>query len=136
MPELASYDYAVVRVVPSVERGEFVNAGIVLFCRTRRFLRAIIELDEARLLVLAPDVDLESVRHQLQCIPLVCEGGKAAGPIGSLTQAERFHWLTAPRSTIIQPSPVHSGLTADPAKALDHLAAAMVRMPGSPVEGA
>ncbi|RPJ33833.1 MAG: DUF3037 domain-containing protein [Planctomycetaceae bacterium] len=131
MPELSSYDYAIVRVVPSVERGEFVNAGVILFCRTRRFLRARIHLDEARLLALSPDIDLESVRHQLECIPLVCEGGKAAGPIGLLSQAERFHWLTAPRSTIIQPSPVHSGLTADPASALDHLESSMVLPPSA-----
>ncbi len=127
MRELSSYDYAVVRVVPSVERGEFVNAGVILFCRTRRFLQARIELDEGRLLALAPDVDLEEVRQHLECIPRVCKGGAGAGPIGLLSQAERFHWLTTPRSTIIQTSPAHSGLTADPARSLDHLVDTMVR---------
>ncbi len=127
MPELSSYDYALVRVVPSVERGECVNAGVILFCRTRRFLRAKIDLDETRVLALSPNVDLEEVRQHLDCISRVAVGGADAGPIGRLSQAERFHWLTSPRSTIIQPSPVHSGLTADPARSLDHLLDTMVR---------
>ena len=132
MPALSTYDYAIVRVVPSIEREEFVNAGVILFCRTRRFLQAQIDLDEDRLLALAPGADLESVREHLDCIPTVCEGGPEAGPIGRLSQAERFHWLVAPRSTIIQPSPVHSGLTSDPARTLQHLLEAMVKSSRTP----
>lgn len=131
MPALASYDYAIIRVVPRVEREESVNAGAILFCRTRRFLQARIELDEERLLALAPDVELEAVRAHLEAIPLICAGGPAAGPIGRRSQAERFHWLVAPRSTILQPSPVHSGLCADPAAALEHLMDTMVRPPSA-----
>jgi Protein of unknown function (DUF3037) len=129
MPAPSSFDYAIVRVVPRVERGEFVNAGVVLFCRTRRFLGARIELDEGRLLALAPDIDLAEVRRHLEAIPLICAGGPEAGPIGRLPQAERFHWLIAPRSAMIQTSPVHSGLCADPAAALEHLLDVMVRLP-------
>lgn len=127
MPALPSYDYAVIRVVPRVEREEFVNAGVILFCRTRRFLQARVELDRQRLLALAPCLDLAAVERHLATIPRLCEGGEAAGPLGRLGLAERFHWLVAPRSTIIQPSPVHSGLCADPAAALEHLLATMVR---------
>jgi hypothetical protein len=129
MPALSSFDYAVVRVVPRVERGEFINAGIILFCRTRRFLRARIELDRARLTALAPTCDPDEVQRHLDVIVLVAAGGPAAGPIGRLAQAERFHWLVAPRSTIIQPSPVHSGLSPDPAATLDQLFDELVRVP-------
>lgn len=128
MPELASFDYAIVRVVPRVEREEFVNAGVILFCRTRGFLEARLALDSARLATLAPHLDLAAVERALAVIPLVCRGA-AAGPIGQLSQAERFHWLVAPRSAIIQTSPVHCGLCADPAVALGHLLATMVRLP-------
>ena len=127
MPTPSSFDYAIVRVVPRVERGEFINVGVVLFCRIRRFLGARIELDEQRLLALAPGIDLEEVRRHLDTIPLVCAGGPEAGPIGQLPQADRFHWLVAPRSAMIQTSPVHVGLCADPRAALDHLLAEMVR---------
>ena len=98
MPAPNSFDYAIVRVVPRVERGEFINAGAVLFCRTRRFLGAQIELDERRLLALAPNIDLEEVRRHLDAIPLICAGGPRAGPIGQLPLADRFHWIVAPRS--------------------------------------
>ena len=133
MPTPYAFDYAIVRVVPRVERDEFVNAGAILFCRARRFLGARIELDPARLAALAPALDLAAVRRHLGVIPLVCAGGDAAGPIGGLPLAERFDWLVAPRSTIIQTSPVHSGLCADPAIALDHLIASVVRL--APVAG-
>lgn len=126
---LSSYDYAIVRMVPRVERDEFINAGIILFCRTRRYLAGRIELDEQRLLALAPLVDMEEVRHHLQVIPRVCAGDASAGPIALLSLAERFHWLVAPRSTVIQTSPVHSGLCADPDAALEHLLTATVRPP-------
>lgn len=131
MPAHSSFDYAIVRVVPRVERGECINAGVILFCLTKRFLAARVELDERRLLALAPHVDVELVRGHLEAIPRICAGGRAAGPIGQLPQKERWHWLVAPRSTIIQTSPVHSGLCEDPAQALEHLMDQMVRLPQS-----
>jgi hypothetical protein len=121
------YDYAIVRVVPRVERGEFINAGVIFSCQERDFLEARIELDEARLLALHPQVDLDSIRRNLASIPLICQGGAEAGPIGKLSVRERFHWLVAPRSTIIQTSPVHTGRCEDPRAALAHLMSGMVR---------
>jgi hypothetical protein len=129
MPALTSFDYALVRVVPHVERGERINVGAVLFCRECGFLEARVTLDVPRLLALAPDLDLAGVQAHLEVIPRVCRGGDEAGPIGKLTQAQRFHWLVAPRSTVVQPSCVHSGLCADPATALDRLFATMVAHP-------
>lgn len=129
MPVRSSYDYALVRVVPNVERGECINAGVILFCRTRRFLGASIRLDEKRLLALDPQVDLQVVKRHLDFIPLLCQGGKKAGRLGELSQSERFHWLVSPRSTIIQPSAVHSGLCSDPEVALQHLTRTMVELP-------
>jgi hypothetical protein len=123
------YDYAVVRVVPRVERGECLNAGIILYCRGLGVLSARVELDRPRLLALAPDVDLESVEKALAVVPLVCAGDPAAGPVARLAQAERFHWLVAPRSTLVQASPVHAGFCEDPEQALTHLVATMVRTP-------
>lgn len=127
MHTLCSYDYAIVRVVPRVDREEFINAGVVLSCPERDFLDARIELDERRLLALDPGVDLESLRANLASIPAICAGGPAAGPIGRLSRRERFHWLVAPRSTMIQMSPVHSGRCREPAEALEHLVQTMVR---------
>ena len=124
----SSYDYAIVRVVPRVEREEFINAGVILSCPVQDFLGARIELDERRLLALDAGVDVETVRANLASIPVVCAGGPAAGPIGKLTPRERFHWLVATRSTIIQTSPVHSGRCQDPAAALDHLVRTMVQV--------
>jgi hypothetical protein len=124
MPEPSSYDYAVVRVVPRVERGEFINAGVILFCRTKQYLAARIELDEQRLALLAPECDPAKIRAYLEIFPQVCEG---AGPIGQLSQAERFHWLVSPRSTVIQVSCVHSGFCSDPEATLEHLMDSMVR---------
>jgi Protein of unknown function (DUF3037) len=126
MPDLSSFDYAIIRVVPHVERGECINVGVILFCRTRRFLGALIKLDPERLAALAPDLDPVLVQDHLDTLLRVCKGGANAGPIGQLSQSERFHWLVAPRSTIIQPSPVHSGLCDDPAGALEKLFKAMV----------
>lgn len=117
MPAVA-YEYALIRVVPRVERGEFVNVGAVLLCRQRRFLEARLRPNEALLRALAPELDLDAVAEQLGLIPVVCKGGRRAGPIGELPIQERFRWLTAPRSTIIQPSPVHVGLCDDPDAAL------------------
>lgn len=121
------YDYAVVRVVPRVHREEFVNAGVILSCPSRKFLDARIELDEERLLALDPDVDLKLVRAHLEIIPAICRGGDAAGPIGRLSQRERFHWLVAPRSTIIQTSQVHTGRCGDPERVIERLMDRMVR---------
>jgi hypothetical protein len=128
VPAHSSFDYAVVRVVPRVDRGEFINAGVILYCLTSRFLAAKVELDERRLLALAPEVDVELVRVHLETLPLLCAGGRAAGPIGQLPQKERWHWLVATRSTVIQTSPVHSGVCEDPARALEHLMDRMVRL--------
>lgn len=129
MPALHSYDYAIVRVVPCVERGEYINAGVILFCRTRRFLGALISLDMPRLAALFPAIDVDIVRQHLDMIPLVCAGNAEAGAVGQLAQSERFHWLVSPRSTVIQISPVHSGLCADPAATLEHLLKTMVLLP-------
>ena len=107
MPDRRACDYAIVRVVPRVEREEFLNVGVILFCRTRRFLAARIALDRPRLALLASDLDLDLVQEQLDQIPLVAQGGRAAGPIGELPQFERWHWLVSPRSTVIQVSPAH-----------------------------
>jgi len=127
MPTLAAYDYAVVRVVPRVEREEFLNVGVIVSCESTRLLEARIELDEARLLAFDPTVDLEMLRQHLAAIPRICAGDADAGPIASLPQRARFHWLTARRSTMVQTSPVHRGQCAEPAHALDHLLARMVR---------
>src|SRR3954453_21110058 len=122
----SSYDYAIVRVVPRVDRGEFVNAGVILFCRTRRFLDARIALDAGRLAAIAPRVDITELTRHLAVIPIVCAGGTGAGPIGQLPLAERFHWLVAPRSAMIQTSPVHSGLCDAPEAALEQLLESLV----------
>jgi DUF3037 family protein len=125
----SSFDYALVRVVPRVERGECLNAGVIVFCRTRRFLAARVELDAVRLLALDPRADRDEIARHLATIPRIAAGEADAGPIARLSQAERFHWLVSPSSAIVQPSPVHSGLCMDPAAALDHLMATMVRLP-------
>lgn len=129
MRELVPFDYAVIRVVPWVEREEFINAGVILSCPGRRFLEARVELDTRRLAAFAPGFDPAPFWNSFDAITLICAGGDGAGPIGRLTQRERFHWLVAPRSTVIQTSPVHSGLCADPEETLGHLVATMVRVP-------
>ncbi|GLV58495.1 hypothetical protein KDH_53260 [Dictyobacter sp. S3.2.2.5] len=121
MPAISSYDYAIIRLVPDVERGECINVGVILFCRTRRFMEARIHLDETRVSAFAPTLDLTAVQTQLDHLLLVCSGKKESGPIGQLSQSERFHWLVSPRSAIIQTSPVHSGLCQQPENALSHL---------------
>lgn len=131
MPERYVFDYAVVRIVPRVERGEFLNAGVILFCPTAGYLQSRIELDRARLLAFAPHVDLAAVESHLEVIPRVCAGGVDAGSIGQLPQRARFHWLVAPRSTIIQMSPVHSGVHHDLDAALENLFAKLVRPPSA-----
>ena len=121
------YDYAVFRVVPRVEREEFVNVGVIVSCPAKDFLEARVELDEQRLTALDPTLDIESIRSHLATIPAICAGGEQAGPIGQLSQRERFHWLVAPRSTTIQVSAVHTGSCTDPTEVLDHLLNTMVR---------
>jgi DUF3037 family protein len=126
VPDKFRYDYAVIRVVPKVDREEFINAGVIVSCPDLSFLEAGIQLNESRLLALDPNVDLELVRKHLAAIPTICRGGDGAGSIGQLPQRQRFHWLVAPRSTMIQTSPVHTGRCNDPAAALDHLLTTMV----------
>ena len=122
------FEYGVVRVVPRVEREEFINAGVILYCRPLDFLDARIALDQQRLLALFPgaSLDLEAIERALSIIPRICAGDPAAGPIAALDLAERFRWLSATRSTVAQVSPVHTGLCDDPARMLDHLMARVV----------
>ena len=129
MPTLISFDYAVIRVVPRVERGEQINAGVLLFCLQRDFLGARVEVNAPRLYALWPETDVELVRQHLEAIPRICAGSPEGGPIARLSLRERFHWLVAPRSTIIQVSPVHAGLCESPERALDELFRQMVLVP-------
>jgi hypothetical protein len=122
-----TYDYAIVRIVPRVERGEQINVGVILSCPDANYLDARIEVNEARLLALDPSIDLETMRTNLATISAVCRGGADAGPIGELPPRGRFRWLVSPRSTIIQTSPVHTGRTSDPAASLERLVAKIVR---------
>ena len=130
----SSFDYAIVRVVPRVEREEFVNAGVILFCRTCRYLEARIVLDRRRLAALAPGLNLDEVERHLAIIPEICRGDPAGGPIAELPVPERFRWLVAPRSTIIQISPVHTGLCTDPGEMLTHIVDTMIRTPDASTE--
>jgi len=127
--DLVTYDYAIVRVVPKVERAEFVNVGVIVSCPRLDLLVARIEVDERRLMSLDPTLDLESVRAHLAAIPTICAGGEQAGPIGRLSQRERFYWLVAPRSTIIQTSPTHTGSACDLEAVVERLLQTMVRPP-------
>jgi hypothetical protein len=129
MPARSSFDYAVIQVVPRVERGERVNAGVILFCLGKDFLKAKIEVNEPRLRALWPEIDLDLVRQHLEAIPRICAGDPDAGPIARLSLRERFRWLVAPRSTIIQVSPVHAGLCDHPERALEDLFQKAVRLP-------
>ena len=124
------FEYAVLRVVPRVERGEFINAGVVLYCRADTFLGARVHLDSDRLMALDPGTDLEAVRAHLEAVRSACAGGPEAGTVGRLPLRERFGWLVAPRSTVVQPSPVHTGLTDDPEAELERLLSRMVLPPG------
>lgn len=127
MRDRFTYDYAIIRVVPRVEREEFINVGVIVSCPAKSYLEARIELDEPRLLAMDPTLDIESIQLHLATIPAICAGGVQAGPIGQLSQRERFHWLVAPRSTIIQTSPAHTGCCTNPTAVLEHLLDAMVR---------
>jgi hypothetical protein len=123
------YSYALIRVVPRVERGELLNVGVVLFARERNFLQAAVELDSNRLHALAPDLDLDGVRRHLQIFQWIADGTQAGGPVAALPASERFHWLVAPRSTVIQTSPVHVGRSPHPEQVLEELMAELVRPP-------
>jgi hypothetical protein len=121
----APYEWCLLRVVPRVERGEQVNAGVVVYCQSRQVLEAAIELDTARVLALAPDLDVAAVRRHLEAAAAVCAGTHPA--TAGLSAGQRFRWLTAPRSTVVQPSPVHTGLSDDPAGELTALLDRLVR---------
>jgi hypothetical protein len=131
-PARHPFAYAIVRVIPRVERGEAINAGIVLFCRPKRFLGVRVALDEARLRALDPACDPAEVRAHLAAVERIAAGDPAGGPIAALTQAERYHWLVAPSSTVIQPSEAHTGLTSDPKAMLEHLFRTLVERPTTP----
>ena len=127
MPTLSSYDYAFIRVVPHADRGEFVNVGVILYCRTQHYLNAQVELDEKRILALNPAQDIDELKRHLKLIPKICQG---QGPIGELGQADSFHWLVAPHNTVVQFSPVHTGLCTDPQVELERVMDSMVRVSG------
>ena len=126
---MSLFEYALLRVVPRVERGEFINAGVVLYCQDAKFLDARVHLAPERLRALDPNLDPEIVRVHLEVARLVCEGGPEAGAVGLLPPGQRFGWLVAPRSTVVQPSPVHTGFTDDPRQAIEHLLRTMVHTP-------
>lgn len=127
MLEISTFDYAVIRVVPRVEREEFINVGVILSCPGRKFLEARVEFDANRLKAFAPALEAEAIRHYLDAIPKICAGDEEAGEIGCLPQRARFYWLTAQRSTIIQCSPVHTGFCNDAEETLERLFDRMVR---------
>jgi len=129
VPAMHTYDYAVVRVVPRVERGEFVNVGVIVSCDATDSLEARIELDPGRVLALDPGADIAAIRAALGAIDAVCAGSTAAGALAKLSPRERFHWLVAPRSAVIQTSPVHTGRTKAPEAVLRHLFETMVGAP-------
>ncbi len=120
------YDYAVIRLVPKVDREEFINVGIIILCEEKKYLESKIHLDEKRLKVLAPEFDIQTAKAHLALIPRICEGDPDAGEMAKLSQRKRFNWLTSPRSTIIQTSPVHSGCCKNPEHAIDQLMNRMV----------
>ncbi len=126
-PENLSFEYATIRVVPRVEREEFVNVGVIVFCIARKLLLSKILIDETKLKTLWPEIDLAAVRQHLEAIPRICDGEPDAGPIAELSARERFHWLVSPRSTMIQVSPVHSGLCVSPQEALHEIFERFVR---------
>ncbi len=129
MPTLSSFDFAAIRVVPRVDREEFVNAGVILFCLEKRFLKAVVHMDRQRLAALWPGFDFEEVERHLEAFPKICAGDSEAGPIARMPIRERFHWLVSPRSTTIQISPVHSGLCECPDITLDEIVRKLVIRP-------
>lgn len=133
MPETVSYEYAVIRVVPSVDRGERINCGVVLYCQSRKFLAALVHVDADRLFAVDPRIDLEAVERHLTAIPRLCAGDESGGEIAKLSLSARFNWLVAPKSAMIQMSPVHAGICAEPESALQHLLESMVLQPELPI---
>lgn len=133
MPDAEAFQYALLRAMPSLPRGEALNVGVVLYSPRHRFLEARTLLDAERLRLLDPDIDLEAVRAHLTLIEQVAAGTPSAGPIAGLDRSERFGWITSPSSTVIQPSPVHTGICEDPAATLQHLFASLVAAPGTTV---
>jgi hypothetical protein len=123
----STYQYAVLRAVPRVDRGECVNVGVLLYCGERDLLAVAVHVDEARLRALDPDVDVPAVRGALDAVRAVCEADPAAGQAATGSRLSRFGWLTAPRSTVVQPGPVHCGVSDDPASQLERLLARLVR---------
>ncbi|MEU9667535.1 DUF3037 domain-containing protein [Streptomyces bobili] len=121
------YEYALLRIVPRVERGECINAGVLVYCRAQGYVGARTHLDEARLLALDPAADVAGVRAALRAVEDVCEGGERAGQAAHDDAGRRFRWLIAPRSTVVQPGPVHTGLTTDPAAETGRLLDLLVR---------
>ena len=128
-PSRSPFSYAVLRVVPDIEREEFLNAGLVLFCRSRKYLQARTALDAERLRALRPDARAEAIRDQLALVERIAAGEVAQGPLAEMSQSERFHWLTTPRSTAVQPGPIHGGTLEDPQATFEHLFAALVGSP-------
>ncbi len=128
MPESQLFEYAVIRVVPKVEREEFINIGVIIYCGKMKFLKCRIELDESRLNALCCDIDVDELKQHIGSFQKICDGGDNGGPIGKLPIAERFRWLTATRSTILQTSKVHPGLSDDPQEMLDRLFSQLVRV--------
>lgn len=125
-PSRSPFSYAVVRVVPDIEREEFLNAGLILFCRSLRYLGARTHLDADALETLRPGCDVGAIGEQLRFVELLAAGKVTAAPFGTMTQSERFHWLTTPRSTAVQPGPIHAGTTDDPAVTFEHLYGVLV----------
>lgn len=123
-----TYDYAIVRVVPRVDRGEFINAGVLVSCQGAKLLACGFDLDAKRLRALDPHADIDAIYDHLGAIERICEGGAEGGPIGQLPARQRFHWLTAPRSSIIQMSPVHTGRAAKAEDVVERLLDQMVRL--------
>lgn len=127
MPSRSAFTYAVLRIVPDIEREEFVNAGLILFARERRYLRARTHLDLGALSALDGECDLGAIRAQLELVEAIASGTTEVAPFAGMTQSERFHWLTTPRSTLIQPGPLHAGVTDDPDATFEHLYGVLVR---------
>jgi hypothetical protein len=120
------FEYAVIRIVPKVEREEFINVGVILYCKEQKFLKAKFKLDEKKIHTLSIEIDLEEINDHLRSFDLICEGGKDSGPIGQLGIVERFRWLTATRSTVLQSSKVHPGFCDDAEKTIERLFTQMV----------
>jgi hypothetical protein len=129
VPERRDFQYTILRIVPRIERGERINVGVVVYCPQRRFLGIRIGLDPGRLRALAPDLDAAAVEPHLEAIAAVVAGEPSAGPLAEMPPSDRFGWVAAKSSTVIQPSEVHTGMTGDPQATLEHLFRSLVRVP-------